>query len=453
MLLRRRTRRRSARASKSGAWRLEDVLSRKPHRRRRPARRVRTSGPAPANKVRPRTVFNCHRARGLLVRNGCWADLSHQRRPHGAAGRGARGAQGVHRLRPCRQLVRIRRRRRPVRSEDSGASRQQPLFRIQSGSVQPDLHYAGQEAGFSRPSTCAFTRSTVPSRTRRALFRPRCSRPMEGRAHGLRRPGDLARLSLHVDDACEAFIRAAAEMREEHYGRVLQYRQRRSRRRSAASRGRSRTTVPPGRGTPASPCRTGSGMYRTLVRRAPARPRPTLAGARARSLARRAGRDGPLAQSSWKTPDRYRKGVQRRCGLDETHSVSAIVACYKDAQAIPIMYARLKAVFRDAEHRPRDHLRERLLARRQPGASSSALSAADRHVSSASRTRATSGRRRPSAAAWRRRPRTACVLLDGDLQDPPELIEEFVAQMAAGFRRRLRPARQARRARADGNRL
>ena len=32
-------------------------------------------------------------------------------------------------------------------------------------------------------------------------------------------------------------------------------------------------------------------------------------------------------------------------GLDTKHSVSAIIACYKDGQAIPIMYERLKKTF------------------------------------------------------------------------------------------------------------
>ena len=38
----------------------------------------------------------------------------------------------------------------------------------------------------------------------------------------------------------------------------------------------------------------------------------------------------------------------------------------------------------------------------------------------------------------------AVVLLDGDLQDPPELIPEFVEKWQRGLRRRLRRARQAR---------
>ena len=37
----------------------------------------------------------------------------------------------------------------------------------------------------------------------------------------------------------------------------------------------------------------------------------------------------------------------KKFGLDTKHSVSAIVACYKDGQAIPILYERLKKTFTD----------------------------------------------------------------------------------------------------------
>ena len=35
----------------------------------------------------------------------------------------------------------------------------------------------------------------------------------------------------------------------------------------------------------------------------------------------------------------------KKFGLDTVYSVTAIIACYKDNQAIPIMYERLKATF------------------------------------------------------------------------------------------------------------
>src|SRR5262249_58664803 len=37
--------------------------------------------------------------------------------------------------------------------------------------------------------------------------------------------------------------------------------------------------------------------------------------------------------------------LSKRFGLDTIYSVSAVIACYKDNQAIPIMYERLKETF------------------------------------------------------------------------------------------------------------
>ena len=36
----------------------------------------------------------------------------------------------------------------------------------------------------------------------------------------------------------------------------------------------------------------------------------------------------------------------KKFGVDTTHSISAIVACYKDEPAIPIMYKRLVEIFK-----------------------------------------------------------------------------------------------------------
>ena len=64
-------------------------------------------------------------------------------------------------------------------------------------------------------------------------------------------------------------------------------------------------------------------------------------------------------------PDKPRyERSSKKFGLDTVYSVSAIVACYKDNQAIPIMYERLMATFTQAQHRFRDHLRQRLQPRR-----------------------------------------------------------------------------------------
>jgi dolichol-phosphate mannosyltransferase len=111
-------------------------------------------------------------------------------------------------------------------------------------------------------------------------------------------------------------------------------------------------------------------------------------------------------------------------------SISAVIACYRDAEAIPVMYERLKTVFQrlglDYEiifvnDGSPDDSEARILA----------ISARDPGVIGI-----THSRNFGSQAAFRSGmelcSKEACVLLDGDLQDPPELIERFVEKWRAG---------------------
>lgn len=114
----------------------------------------------------------------------------------------------------------------------------------------------------------------------------------------------------------------------------------------------------------------------------------------------------------------------------EKNSVSAIIACYKDAQAIPIMYERLVAVF------------DRLLIDYElifvndnsPDNTLEVIkniSSHDPHVIGINHARNFG-----SQAAFRSgleiASKESCVLLDGDLQDPPEIIEEFIQKWREG---------------------
>ena len=117
--------------------------------------------------------------------------------------------------------------------------------------------------------------------------------------------------------------------------------------------------------------------------------------------------------------------------MDTRRSVSAIIACYKDGQAIPIMYARLKDIFRklNVEHEiifvndcsPDDS--EETIRR---------LSQDDPRVIGISHSR-NFGSQAAFMSGLRIATRNACILLDGDLQDPPELIEQFVLKWREGF--------------------
>jgi dolichol-phosphate mannosyltransferase len=111
-------------------------------------------------------------------------------------------------------------------------------------------------------------------------------------------------------------------------------------------------------------------------------------------------------------------------------SISAVIACYRDAEAIPIMYERLKTVFNrlglDYEiifvnDGSPDDSEERILN----------ISARDPGVIGI-----THSRNFGSQAAFRSGmelcSKEACVLLDGDLQDPPEIIEQFVEKWRSG---------------------
>jgi dolichol-phosphate mannosyltransferase len=111
--------------------------------------------------------------------------------------------------------------------------------------------------------------------------------------------------------------------------------------------------------------------------------------------------------------------------------LSAVIACYRDAPAVPIMHARLAKVFQELEadyeiifvnDGSPDDAREVLAD----------LASRDPHVVVVNHTRAF-GSQSAFTSGMAIATGDAVVLLDGDLQDPPELIGEFVAQWRNGF--------------------
>jgi dolichol-phosphate mannosyltransferase len=112
------------------------------------------------------------------------------------------------------------------------------------------------------------------------------------------------------------------------------------------------------------------------------------------------------------------------------NSLSVVIACYRDNQAIPVMHERLTVVLKRlgleyeiifVNDGSPDDSEERIRA----------ISATDPHVIGI-----THSRNFGSQAAFRSgmelSSKEACVLLDGDLQDPPELLEEFVKKWREG---------------------
>ena len=121
----------------------------------------------------------------------------------------------------------------------------------------------------------------------------------------------------------------------------------------------------------------------------------------------------------------YPPEVQRR------RKISAIVACYRDEPAVPVMHERLTNVFRrigvdyeivfvnDASP---DNARAVLAE----------LAAGDPKVIVINHTR-NFGSQNAFTSGMRLATGDAVVLLDGDLQDPPELIEQFYAKWLEGY--------------------
>ncbi len=111
--------------------------------------------------------------------------------------------------------------------------------------------------------------------------------------------------------------------------------------------------------------------------------------------------------------------------------LSAIIACYRDAPAVPIMYSRLTGVFQrlDVDYEiifvndcSPDNAAEVLAD----------LAQLDHHVIVINHTR-NFGSQSAFTSGMQLATGDAVILLDGDLQDPPELIAEFFEQWQAGY--------------------
>lgn len=121
----------------------------------------------------------------------------------------------------------------------------------------------------------------------------------------------------------------------------------------------------------------------------------------------------------------------KKFGLDTKHSVSAVIACYKDEPAIPIMYERLKQAFTKlnidyeiifVNDCSPDDSEEAIRA----------ISRNDRRVLGISHSR-NFGSQAAFRSGMEVASKNSCVLLDGDLQDPPEIIEQFVSSWREGY--------------------
>lgn len=118
-------------------------------------------------------------------------------------------------------------------------------------------------------------------------------------------------------------------------------------------------------------------------------------------------------------------------GDDTRKKITSVIACYRDAPAVPFMYERLRAVcgkigvdyeiifVNDCSPDNADEVLAELATR-------------DRNVVVIRHSR-NFGSQNAFTSGMRIATGDAVVLLDGDLQDPPELIEDFHRQWLNGF--------------------
>jgi nucleoside-diphosphate-sugar epimerase/glycosyltransferase involved in cell wall biosynthesis len=237
---------------------------------------------------------------------------------------------------------------------------------------------------------------------------------------------DISRDFVYIDDVCEAFVDAALYLREGVYGESFNI-------------GTGRKT------TIAEVASIAGAMFHVS-----AEPVFTMPNRRwdvedwfanientKRRLSwtpRTSFEAGLKATVEWylamENKERYHR-ASKQFGLDTKHSVSAVVACYKDGQAIPVMYERLRKVFEDLrvdyeiifvnDNSPDDS--EEIIR---------GISRNDRRVIGISHSR-NFGSQAAFRSGMELASKNACVLLDGDLQDPPELIPQFVAKWREGY--------------------
>lgn len=238
---------------------------------------------------------------------------------------------------------------------------------------------------------------------------------------------NISRDFVYVDDVCEAFIDTAINLKEGDYGESFNIGSghKTTVREVAALAGEifNITTAP---------------VYSSMPNRdwdlTEWFANVDKAGHRLGWQPRTSFRDGLALTVEWyrglEDKERYHQ-ASKKFGLDTKHSVSAIIACYKDNLAIPIMYERLKATFTKLkidyeiifvnDNSPDDS--EEVIR---------AISRNDRRVIGISHSR-NFGSQSAFKSGMEIASKNACVLLDGDLQDPPEIVEQFVAKWSEGY--------------------
>ncbi|WP_445492893.1 NAD-dependent epimerase/dehydratase family protein [Rhodopseudomonas sp. RCAM05734] len=236
---------------------------------------------------------------------------------------------------------------------------------------------------------------------------------------------DISRDFVYVDDVCEAFIFAAAKITPDLYGESFNIGTgQRTTIRELADVSAKVFDIPtqPNFGNMAGRAWDMSNWYA-----APAKAAHELGW-----KARVGLEEGIKLTSEWyRTIGNTEFPARTKLGVGTPRrSISAIIACYMDEQAIPIMHQRLTAVFQklDVDYEiifVNDGSPDDCAGRIQE------LSVSDPHVLGIVHSR-NFGSQMAFRSGMEMSVMQSCVLLDGDLQDPPELIEQFYEKWVEG---------------------
>lgn len=297
-------------------------------------------------------------------------------------------------------------------------------YAVSKAAASSLIYYYGKKAGlpcanlrlYSVYGPLEDSSRLVPSLLRRGI---------EGRYPEFVHP-DISRDFIYVDDVAEAFVDTALNLAESDYGESF--------------------NIGTGRKTAIAQCAAAAKDLFALT----ADPEFSMpnrdwdvkdwyadiskAQARIGWRPRTEFREGLVRTLEWyrslPDPQHYWQS-SKRFGLDTKHSVSAVIACYKDNQAIPIMYERLRKTF------TRLNIDYEIIFVNDGSPDDSeevirAISRDDRRVRGISHSR-NFGSQAAFRSGMEIASKNACVLLDGDLQDPPELIEIMVARWREGY--------------------
>jgi glycosyltransferase involved in cell wall biosynthesis len=142
-------------------------------------------------------------------------------------------------------------------------------------------------------------------------------------------------------------------------------------------------------------------------------------------------KEGLLKTLEWKKQQKYTPEPQLLSLSGKPIRISAVIACYNDAQAIPIMHERLTKVFSQMKV----EYEIIFVNDASPDNTDKALkdiSTNDNRVIAIEHSR-NFGSQSSFLSGMQISTGDAVVLLDGDLQDPPEIISEFYKKWKEGY--------------------